>query len=506
LSGWWYRKSHVINAASRAGTGYQVKIVAHKSIGTDSDKDVYLGTDTYVRDDFGDVRFTASDGTTLLPYWIESYTPGVEATFWVKVNDDLSSVNRTIYIYFGKSDATTTSSGADTFPDFFEHFPSTSIDPSKWTGDIESCSVLDSILTFGPPARYYTEDIIWSIAAFDPGKRLRLRIQHVNAETDSHTYSTDGFADDPEDNTIMIYTETEPNWWTIIRDAGTGTFSDTGVAISTDWMIHQILWKDFTYAKLNFNDGSFFEMSNHVPDGPIPISFWASGDEGYPVSIKVDWVFVSKYVDPEPAHGAWGSLETYPLMEPWSPIEEVATSITLSATEAYPTWIKPIDIIIIVKNEGEFNKTFRVKVYYEDQSSTTLIGGQGVTSLTGNESRILAFKWNLTGIEPCPFNYSSGRYLPYTIIVNISSPTLGEATWYAGNVTVRLPGDAKGPGTDKPDGWATGTDLAVLGRAWYKSYPEPGYDWRADFNGDGRCTGNDAGILGIYWGKKAQPA
>jgi len=194
------------------------------------------------------------------------------------------------------------------------------------------------------------------------------------------------------------------------------------------------------------------------------------------------------------------NTDNYPLMEPWSPIDEVTTSVTLSATEAYPTWIKPIDINITIKNTGEFNKTFSVTVYYENQSSTTPIGGQDVTSLTGNESRILAFQWNITGIEPCPFNYSSGRYLPYTITVNVSSPILGKMKIEGGNLTVRFPGDANG------DGWATGSDLAILGRAWYKSYGEVGYDWRADWNGDGQCTGSDLAILGRNWYKQAKPA
>jgi len=66
LSGWQYRKSHVINSASDAGTGYQVRIKAHYGSGTDSGEDVYLNS--HCRTDFGDVRLV----------------------FWVEVADDLS--------------------------------------------------------------------------------------------------------------------------------------------------------------------------------------------------------------------------------------------------------------------------------------------------------------------------------------------------------------------------------------------------------------------------------
>ena len=38
---------------------------------------------TKARADGGDVRFTAADGTTLLPYWIESWNPaGSRADLW----------------------------------------------------------------------------------------------------------------------------------------------------------------------------------------------------------------------------------------------------------------------------------------------------------------------------------------------------------------------------------------------------------------------------------------
>ena len=112
-SGWNYRKSHVINAASGAGTNYQVKITAHYGAGTDSEADVYLNN--HSRTNFGDIRFTGSDGATLLDYWMESKTDSDNAVFWVEVADDLSSTNQTIYIYYGKADATTTSNVNNTF-------------------------------------------------------------------------------------------------------------------------------------------------------------------------------------------------------------------------------------------------------------------------------------------------------------------------------------------------------------------------------------------------------
>ncbi|SNQ58933.1 hypothetical protein [Candidatus Methanoperedens nitratireducens] len=43
-------------------TNYQMKLMLYNSTGTDTPGNVYLGGN--VRSDFGDIRFTKSDGTT----------------------------------------------------------------------------------------------------------------------------------------------------------------------------------------------------------------------------------------------------------------------------------------------------------------------------------------------------------------------------------------------------------------------------------------------------------
>jgi hypothetical protein len=127
LGGYSYRKYHVINPSVGAGTNYQVNVTVHYGSGIDSGADVYLNGKC--RSDFGDIRFTKVDGTTLLDYWIESKTNGVNATFWVEIADDLSSVSRTIYLYYGNSGVTSTSNGDNTFI-FFDDFET---NLNKWT-------------------------------------------------------------------------------------------------------------------------------------------------------------------------------------------------------------------------------------------------------------------------------------------------------------------------------------------------------------------------------------
>jgi len=140
LTGWSYRKSHVINSASGSGTNYQIKIKVHYGSGSDSGEDVYCNS--HCRTDFGDIRFTDDDETTLLDYWMEEKVDGDYVVFWVEVADDLSSSSTTIFMYYGNSGATTTSNGGDTFL-FFDDFN----DLTSWSGDTSSFSVSSGILS-----------------------------------------------------------------------------------------------------------------------------------------------------------------------------------------------------------------------------------------------------------------------------------------------------------------------------------------------------------------------
>lgn len=80
--------------------------------------------------DFSDLRFTSNDGTTLIPYWVESYSTSVSAVVWVRVPSLPASSTATIYMYYGNPQAISASSGSATF-EFFDDFESLSL--TGWT-------------------------------------------------------------------------------------------------------------------------------------------------------------------------------------------------------------------------------------------------------------------------------------------------------------------------------------------------------------------------------------
>ena len=307
LTGWSYRKSHEIEGSTAgAQTNYQVKIIVHKGAGTDSGEHVYCNN--HCRDDFGDIRFTDSDGVTELDYWLESYTSGDQATFWVEVPSIPASPDTaTIYIYYDKPDATTTSDGEATFP-LFDHFEGTSLDTNKWTTyGSGTYSVSNSILDVVDGA---TTLFVYSIATFNYPIAWRAKIRIDNPRPGASGYGkAAGFRNTMtiEDDKVAIgWWSAKNTYFTQAQNEGTATITQITQSLLA-WSVVDILW---TSSKAQFyqNDSLIDEITTNIPDEASSVYFKSIRTDG----VHVDWILVRKYVDPEPTHGAWGSEETAP--------------------------------------------------------------------------------------------------------------------------------------------------------------------------------------------------
>lgn len=145
LTGFTSCKSHVI-AATEEQTNYPVRIVIHRSSGTDSGQDVYVGASGCLAT-YADIRFTAADGSTLLDYaFPPDITPDSSSATVDVLVPSLSVGNTTIRIYYGNSDASDASDPDAVYLGYYDHFDS--IDPVKWnTGVSEGYAVAGSVLT-----------------------------------------------------------------------------------------------------------------------------------------------------------------------------------------------------------------------------------------------------------------------------------------------------------------------------------------------------------------------
>ncbi|MBM4050229.1 MAG: DUF2341 domain-containing protein, partial [Planctomycetes bacterium] len=122
-SAWRHRDVIVVDnsGGKQALSHYQVK-VALNAASFDFSK---------AQADGRDLRFSDSDGRTLLDYWIERYDPaGKQAVVWVKVPGVPAGGKKTIHVHYGNPKAAAASNGIKTF-EFFDDCD-TGSPPDKW--------------------------------------------------------------------------------------------------------------------------------------------------------------------------------------------------------------------------------------------------------------------------------------------------------------------------------------------------------------------------------------
>jgi len=275
--------------------------------GTDSGNNVHLGHKS--RTDFGDVRFTGSDGTTLLSYWMETYTSNNFAVFWVKVPNDLSTNPATIYIYYGNPSATTTSSGTDTFL-FFDHFDSSTETLTFYGAGTWSRDTANSIIKWTPNT---AGD---AFAVKDVGVTNALILTRCNIGiTDSAAGAGARLGDISNwyDGLLKEYYEK----LAIEKKVG-GTWSsisETSMTVNTNtWYRVQFGVSGTSLKAYAYSDSYTLLASVSTTDSSLTTQT-KHGLEAYKSSTTTsyqsyDFLAIAKYIDPEPSHGSWGSEES----------------------------------------------------------------------------------------------------------------------------------------------------------------------------------------------------
>jgi hypothetical protein len=317
LSGWAYRKKITIAGSTGAGTNYQVLLKVGESSGaTGYDFHVNGHSASFPSDknQGGDLRFTASDGTTLLDFWVESVSgtsPNRVAKVWVKVSADLGT-NQDIYCYFRNPNATNVSNGDNTFL-FFDDFEGTSLDTTKWeyySGSDISVSNSEVRIGGGTVANPPNQGEIRSLnLTFAPSKKFRIKFKQTDTTDESDlgffatwmnmspykyaqlaAWYTGGYLkgrlyNGSGDERVDIGTYSANTYYTgTVKRLSTGAIKVSVDGVGTEQSLSTDTWTDNAYVVLsNFK-----------------------GDSGY---LYCDWVFVSKFVDPEPAVYSAGSEE-----------------------------------------------------------------------------------------------------------------------------------------------------------------------------------------------------
>jgi len=300
--GWSYRKSLSLSRASGAVTDYQIKLTVHRSSGSDSGADVYIGTNCEA--DYDDIRFTTSDGETLLDYWIE-VSDSDSATIWIEFNS-IGTGATTFYMYYGKADASAVSSGANTFP-LFDDFPGTSLG-AEWTSS-GTASVADSVCTIRGGSG--TDSKIIGTTTFAQNYAMRAKIKVANAPGTTTVKEGAGFRSGgtgecsftmPSHTSGSTYCNKHYNY-----DGGTANGAITGGINANVWAVWQLIRNSTTSVIFSQDDAEAVTVTDQLPDNSHPMEILAGQTTA--AYIYIDWVLWRKYQATEPAWGSWGSEE-----------------------------------------------------------------------------------------------------------------------------------------------------------------------------------------------------
>jgi hypothetical protein len=196
LSDYGYRKQITINGSTAGSqTNYQMKLTVNRGTGSDSGGTVYLNDNAL--DWPNDIRFTKSDGTSALDYWLEKSDANT-ATVWIEFDSlPASPTTANFYIYYGKTGAGSASSGDNTFI-FFDDFAGTTIDSGKWTKvDTGSNISQNEVLTIANGTGAWGGTAMYSNTNFNRSDNLLVQGKYKSTAVRGATYK----------DTTMVWTK-----------------------------------------------------------------------------------------------------------------------------------------------------------------------------------------------------------------------------------------------------------------------------------------------------------
>jgi hypothetical protein len=303
LDGWDHRKNHTITAASGAGEDYQIRLTVYYGSGNDSGSNVYLNG--HCQPDFDDARFTDDDGVTPLDYWLETKTDNVSAVFWVEVEDDLSTYDRTIYVYYGNRFAASESNGTNTFL-FFDDF---SGDLSKWIQRSGIWSI-DSSNYLKTPTRDENQIVTASFIMKDGRIRYHFKQDSVVTWITGSGLSCIARSPNASNYYRVQYWDCESDtyeMWKYVNSSHAG-LNGTVITADANWHTDEFLLYGSTL-KGYLDDSYELEATDTTFTTNSYLGFRYGGLAGK--YYLIDWIAVGKYVSPEPAQlpTSWGSQE-----------------------------------------------------------------------------------------------------------------------------------------------------------------------------------------------------
>lgn len=293
LSGWSWYKIISLTGQTGAGTLYQVEL----DIGASTGGDFHL--ENHCTNFPQDIEVTDNDGTTLLDFWIED-TSADPIKMWVEVADDLGS-NQSIWVYYGKSGASTNSDIGATFI-FGDDFPGTSLDTNKWDGDTGSVTVSGGIATLTGQAKRLHGKPNPSIP-YIAESRYKLQDKSVVNQITGISASAG------EVNLVGYYTHSGTvDIQNYVNSSS--TIKEVGVEANLDnYEIRKTVHVSSSDAKMYYDNTLELAMTTNIPSVGMN-HYYRSITVPTTSNVLIDWAFIRKYNDPEPAFSSAGAEQS----------------------------------------------------------------------------------------------------------------------------------------------------------------------------------------------------
>jgi len=247
------------------------------------------------------------------------------AKFWIEIQDDLGS-NQSFYIYYGKAGEGSGSNGDNTFI-VFDDFPGSSLDTNKWDLKQGAFEVSGGVLQMRGTAG--TRGLIESKTSFAYAKALEIRGRALSANTANVHFCAMREPSDWNDrggDWAGFTNATKTKYYTY--DNGASTASNVTVVTNTGWYRYKIIWE--SAQSRGFQDDTLKVTHNtNIPLENQVVVFYEGDAAGR--DWDIDWVFVRKYVSPEPAYSSTGSEEEPGVPPGWNQLQYTSEPPTPNA-------------------------------------------------------------------------------------------------------------------------------------------------------------------------------
>ena len=267
-----------------------------------------------MKSNFNDIRFTALDSTTLLPYYIESKSDGKFAHVWIA----LPANANTIRVFYNNSAATSASDANQVFM-VYDTFDGTSLDTTKWTTDgTPALSVSGSVLTM--TGKQYAVSGIRTIQSFSFPLVIETREASYWGGGFNSGYFKYGWMNNPGSTTVTGYYNGVTSSNQAYNEFGITNGASAQSALTAlqkpgNIVVNAgspIVTSAITYKKLAliYASGNIRAMldgvqlgstsTSAIPAGSAPIGFACAKTEFAPSNLHLDWVRVRHYAATEP--------------------------------------------------------------------------------------------------------------------------------------------------------------------------------------------------------------